>query len=295
MACSKNSFDAFAAVDKLVSKPVLGSDGAASWQEFRKETKELQRESVAPALQVKRSDRLGTGLTSLSEERANEDKVRSEAGDAALGSGYTSFKKKNNAEEASERKRRKLIGKRVRSDKNQYYIAAETFKGWKFDYIFTTRDKRTGYYWDGTDSIKKLNGVDLPTSNKTEASVADPTSDSGKKKKKGNSEGEKSDGGALMVVNDPNNPLEQVASAIRRRNEALKAPPIPAAPMCAGWDSAIDKATGKVYYFNLMTDQRSWHPPAAEALPEGWKAADDASGKTYYYHSSGTTRWQKPR
>jgi hypothetical protein len=33
---SDKSFDAFKKVDELVSKPVLGSDGAASWQSFRK-------------------------------------------------------------------------------------------------------------------------------------------------------------------------------------------------------------------------------------------------------------------
>lgn len=260
----------------------------------------MQRESVAPSLQVKRADRLGTGLTSLSQERANEDKVRSEAGDAALGSGYTTFKKKENAEEASQRKRRKLIEKRIRPDKCQYYIAAETFKGQKFDYVFTTRDKKTGYYWDGTDSVKKLNDVDLPipTSGETKGSSGDPSTESRKKKKRRTILEEKGNVVPSAVLNDPNNPLDQVASAIRRRNEALRAPPISAAAqrvLCAGWDSATDKATGKMYYFNLSTGQRSWDPQPAHTLPDGWKATNDGSGKTYYYHTSGETRWERPQ
>lgn len=297
MATPRSAYDAFAAVDNVVAKPVLGSDGAASWQEFRKGTKELQRESVAPSLQVKKADRLGSGLATLEEERSHERKIRVEGGEAALGSGYTTFKRKHDAEEAAEKKRRKLIEKRIRPEKKPYFHASETFGGWRFDYVFTTRDRGTGYYWDGTDSLKKLNGLeDLPEPSpepseggaQVEASAKDAGS-ALKRKTKG-----KKHSPTVVINNDPNNPLEQVANAIRRRNEAMKQPPAGLACLVNGWETASDPSTGKTYYFNRSTGQKQWNPPAGQ-LPEGWKSATDvATGELYFFHSDGTTTWVRP-
>jgi len=48
---------------------------------------------------------------------------------------------------------------RVRPEGATYFIKAETFDGWKEDYVFTTKKGRgTGYFWDGMDSVKKLGG-----------------------------------------------------------------------------------------------------------------------------------------
>jgi hypothetical protein len=296
MTSSTSSFDAFATVDKLVSKPVLGSDGAASWQEFRIGTKELKRNSTAPQMQVKRADRLGTGLQSMADERSQEAKVRLDGGDAALGSGYTTFKRKNDAEEAGERKRRKQIEKKIRPEKKSYFSSSEGFTGWKFDYIYTTRDRGTGYYWDGTDSIKKLRGIgDFPEepsgeeSNLGEASNLEPATTHGGSKKKKRKEKRKA---PAPIVHDQNNPLEQVANAIRKRNEALKAPPAGlTTPLPSGWEVA--ESSGKVYYFKRSTGERQWDSPTA-TLPDGWKSAKDATGKEYYYSSTGETRWDTP-
>lgn len=295
MASSKSAYDAFAAVDKLVAKPVLGSDGAASWQEFRKETKELHRETVAPTLQVKRADRLGSGFATLAEERSHENKIRSEAGDAVLGSGYTSFKQKNNAEEAAERKRRKLIEKKIRPDKKPYFQASEIFTGWRFDYVFTTRDRGTGYYWDGTDSLKKLQGIEeFPGNSTQQPNDSDQRNDMVSKAASAEKKRKREKKLQVTMLHDPQNPLEQVANAIRRRNAALEAPPFGVSSLPTGWDKASDPATGKIYYFNCLTGQRQWEPPNDE-LPIGWKSATDAtSGKTYYYHINGETKWVKP-
>jgi hypothetical protein len=292
----KSAYDAFASVDKLVAKPVLGSDGAASWQEFRKETKIIQRESVAPGLQIKRSDRLGTGFKTLEEERENENKVRIESGDSALGSGYTNFKRKQNAEDVAQRKQRKLAEKRIRPDKVPYFLPSETFTGYKFDYIFTTRDGVTGYYWDGMDSYKKVMGLNV-SEDRIEAT---PNSEESKiksseiiqmKKKLGKKKRIHSQSAPSI---DPYNPREQVANAIRMTIEQRQRPPPNFASLPDGWERVLDPSSGKEFFFHRLTNQKQWERPES-GLPEGWKSAQDvATGKTYYYHSNGDTRWSKP-
>jgi hypothetical protein len=306
-------------VDELVAKPILGSDGAASWQAFRKEipSKVLHAQSVAPKAPLKKSDRLGTGFSSWEEERKHEQMVRKDAGHAEAGSGYTTFRKKNDAEEAAERKRKIQIEKRIRPDDKEYFIPAKTFEGWKFDYIFTTRVDRggTGYYWDGHDGIKKLNGTlkgDPPSTTEEDgnhqedsnASSDAPTRPKKKKRKKDK---------APVFVSDPNNPMEQAQAIWERRNHmaAGVGGSSQTTPLPEGWQAAQDPASGKTYYFHRASGERSWEIPKQqaeasqgedtktqekeEALLDGWKSAVDAkSGKTYYYSTSGETRWDKP-
>lgn len=362
---SKSSYAAFNEVDDTVAKPVLGSDGAARWQDFRKNSKAVDmNSSVAPLMPLKKLDR-ALGTQSLKDERANEAKIRSEAGDRALGSGYTEFKRKSDHEEHAARKRRKMILDRVRPDDAIYFIEAETFEGSKFDYVFTTRDRGTGYYWDGMDSMKKELGqtTDEGGSSKNEDVVATDASaeDSKPKTKK---KKKKTKQAAMVPEVDPFNPMEQVAAAIARRNQALQAPLAAATDnslrasdaaalgantqvfnvpsiadttldstlVAAGWESAKDPSSGKVYYFNRKTNERSWSKPNVttassiqpsalsdaaalgasvvtkqsttlneEALePElatlGWQTAkDSSSGKIYYFNrNTNETKWSKP-
>jgi len=78
-----NSHQAFADVDKMVSKPVFGSDGALAWKKFKEENKQAQKGGVfAPNLPMKRSDRLGTGSKSIEEERLLENEIRKKSGNA---------------------------------------------------------------------------------------------------------------------------------------------------------------------------------------------------------------------
>mmetsp|Transcript_32480 Transcript_32480/g.48082 ORF Transcript_32480/g.48082 Transcript_32480/m.48082 type:complete len:309 (+) Transcript_32480:143-1069(+) len=304
---SSESYEVFASVDKLVSKAVVGSDGAASWQEFRKETKGLSsRESVAPALQVKRSDRLGTGLATIADERANEAKIRLESGESALGSGYTTFKRKNDAEEAKERKRRRNIEKKIRPNDKSYFKASSTFDGWRFDYVFTTRDRGTGYYWDGTDSLKKLNGeLDVPETTGDDSPEESNNNVQAKqmKKKKNSKHGEEKKKETEKAKDskhlDSVSALDQVAEAIKRRNERLQRPPRGLVSndvsLSSAWESAKDSTSGKTYYFNRETGKQQWDPPDAQ-LPEGWKSAKDSrNGKIYYYHTNGQTTWEVPK
>ena len=313
---------------------------------------------------LKKLDR-ALGTQSLKDERANEAKIRSEAGDRALGSGYTEFKRKSDHEEHAARKRRKMILDRVRPDDAIYFIEAETFEGSKFDYVFTTRDRGTGYYWDGMDSMKKELGqtTDEGGSSKNEDVVATDasTEDSKPKTKK---KKKKTKQAAMVPEVDPFNPMEQVAAAIARRNQALQAPLAAATDnslrasdaaalgantqvfnvpsiadttldstlVAAGWESAKDPSSGKVYYFNRKANERSWSKPNVttasssqpsalsdaaalgasvvtnqstalneEALePElatlGWQTAkDSSSGKIYYFNrNTNETKWSKP-
>lgn len=270
------------------------------WQTFRKGNKNINnRKSVAPKAPLKKADKLSTGFASWEEERAHEDQVRKDAGHSATGSGYTTFKKKNPAEEAAERKRVKLIESRVRPDDKKYFIPAETFEGWKFNYVYTTKAEHgTGYFWDGMDAIKELKGeLARPKKNKIQTVTAgnnDESETQRKKKKRKKNRGP-------MIISDPNNPREQVQAIIEQRLQAKNGllsnlPP--------GWEASIDSASKKPYYYNRATGERSWAKPEnkrtvqpnhSEELPQGWKSTTDKStGKIYYYNDKGETKWEKP-
>mmetsp|Transcript_25608 Transcript_25608/g.56034 ORF Transcript_25608/g.56034 Transcript_25608/m.56034 type:complete len:395 (-) Transcript_25608:39-1223(-) len=374
---STSAHDAFASVDSLVSKPVIGSDNTASWQSFQRGT-DASSTSIsgsigrtigtgsAPSLPVKRADRLGTGLKSREEEARHEDEVRKRAGDAPIGSGYTAFKRRVDQDELAAKKRRKLIADRVRPDDMRYFIASDTFDGWKEDYIFTTRDRGSGYYYDGMDSAKKQLGIEIGAATTPNSSGPDridggpdalSADGTAKKRKEKHKKKKKRKSKAIAEsphVDDTNNPMDQIADAIRRRNESLLRPPgsiLGGAGSAAGadaigltgsglgvvgavepsstdrtqqlaakgWEQTPDPSTGKHYYFNRSTGERTWNNPLLEqssaedtaddtctgardqlstrtTLPDGWAEAQDASsGKTYYYHSSsGKTQWTKP-
>lgn len=293
----KSSFDAFSQVDQLVSKPVLGSDGAKSWQNFRDDHHVSDHRSAAPKAPLKKADKLGTGFSTWEEERAHEGKVRSEAGHAKTNSGYTVFKRdEQKLEEAANRKRKAKLEARIRPDDKEYYIPSKTFEGWKFDYVFTTRNgHNTGYYWDGMDSIKTENGeldfaekVKNTSSTGAEAIEKKTSKKSKKKRKKAN---------GPTFVNDPNNPMEQMHAILEKRNQKISRGPRDE-NLPSGWEAAIDPSSGKTYYFNRGNGKRSWDKPkpsSDEELPVGWESAiDQASGKTYYHHTSGKTTWTKP-
>ena len=70
-----SSYDAFTYVDKIVSKPVLGSDGAAKWQEYSKEDTYTSQNN-APHAPIKRADKLSTGMKTIKEERLHEQNQR---------------------------------------------------------------------------------------------------------------------------------------------------------------------------------------------------------------------------
>mmetsp|Transcript_4032 Transcript_4032/g.6199 ORF Transcript_4032/g.6199 Transcript_4032/m.6199 type:complete len:322 (+) Transcript_4032:179-1144(+) len=318
-----SSFSVLNDVDEQTSKTILGSDGAARWQDFRSGSKIKAKTSVAPAIPLKKLDR-ALGTKSISDERATEAKIRKDAGDRELHAGYTEFQRKNDHEEIAAQKKRKLIVDRVRPDDAPYFFPAETFEGFKFDYVFTTKSRGTGYYWDGWDSMKRELGEDKPAANNDTTLVTAEDDQVNPKVKKKTKKKRKLQ--ETIIESDEYNPMEQVQIALRRKQAALNA----SAPtqrrevsvsdavalgassnelkstakealteseaLPSGWESAKDPSSGKTYYFCRTTAERSWTKPVLiDELPAGWKSAKDPnSSKLYYYHSDGRTSWTKP-
>jgi hypothetical protein len=284
----RTAYDAFASVDELVAKPVLGSDGAALWQAFGQKKKR----SIAPKAPLKAADR-AAGFHNWEDERQQEEKERQKAGHKSLQeSGYTVFQQKGTDDNPID-----WTAKRKRPDHVTYYIAAEQFEGSKFDYVFTTRDRGTGYYWDGMDSLKQKAGIVV---HRSSAKADEPEElKQQKQQQPAISKKKKSKRAAPIIRDDPNNPFEQVAAALQRKLQS-------------DWKTATDPATGKTYYYNTNTGERSWNPPLlgnpvtttaalstttpTTNLPNGWQAVQDpASGLEYYYHTdTKQTQWERP-
>mmetsp|Transcript_31976 Transcript_31976/g.74714 ORF Transcript_31976/g.74714 Transcript_31976/m.74714 type:complete len:1120 (-) Transcript_31976:18-3377(-) len=180
--------DAFSKVDDNVSKPVLGSDGAARWQAFSSQNHNNNSKAshgVAPKAPLKAADR-AAGVQHWNEERQRENEARKRAGlTTSLDDkpGYTQFNNKKSNDDgdddgAPSAKERKRIAQRRRPDKEAYFVPSATFAGWKWDYIFTARPESegTGYYWDGMDSLMELEGK------RQRPATSSATSSSGKRK-----------------------------------------------------------------------------------------------------------------
>lgn len=270
-----NSYSVFNAVDASVAKKVVGSDGAANWQAFRQETAGVQvrTSTVAPKAPLKALDR-ALGFTSWDDEVVLEQTSRKESGARALHSGYQHFQEKGSADVMTEKERRRIREKRL-GPNQQYFIPAQTFQGWKWDYVFTTRAPRgIGYYFDGTDSLFELEGKrKRPIDNTT--TTKDKEAPKKKKKKKKNT--------GVETVHDPNHPLEQVKALVRNKQEQS---------LPEGWETALDASTQRPYYFHRATGERRWDRPVTNEWNE---AKDPTTGKTYYYHrTTGETTWDPP-
>ena len=337
---SSSAYTAYNAVDDLVAKPVFGSDGAKKWQSFAQATQQQQHiqrgHSVAPTAPLKAIDR-ATGFTSWKEERDYSNQIRhsdDHTKNTTL-SGYTNFTQKANHDHEMSSKERKRIERRIIGENQEYFIPSTTFVGWKFDYIFTSRIEThgTGYYFDGMDSLKLLNGQiskdDIPSSAKVLSTTSTETNDSTKKRTTSAStvttdeattnilptkKKKKTKHAAPIIVNNPNHPLEQIAAILAQRQQQQSSSSSESLPV--GWECAKDSTTGTTYYFNRTTGARTWESPAAPSNriiaavtnnsssssstdkndSNEWKVTmDPTSGKEYYYNiQTGETSWEKP-
>jgi len=301
----QSSFSAFSSVDALVSKPVMGSDGAASWQEFRKNKGVVTSRGTAPHIPMKRADKLGTGFKSIDEERRHEELIREAGNDSKMYSGYTTFKRKHDQGEIEEKKRRKLIEDRIRPEKAKYFIAASTFEGWKEDYIFTTRDRGTGYYWDGMDSVKKLKGEDI--GHNVASLINDDGTDGGavsktatdeakvKKKKSKKDKKKKTSESLQSIESDEYNPMEQVLNAMRRRNEIINRPP-GSNKISQETNFALVGAMPSSQFRNANDNHDDMETLAPQLAMFNWEVAKDPNtGKLYYFsRKTGERQWDNP-
>eukprot|EP00592_Proboscia_alata_P013715 CAMPEP_0194386128 /NCGR_PEP_ID=MMETSP0174-20130528/84642_1 /TAXON_ID=216777 /ORGANISM="Proboscia alata, Strain PI-D3" /LENGTH=310 /DNA_ID=CAMNT_0039174989 /DNA_START=28 /DNA_END=956 /DNA_ORIENTATION=- len=288
------SFSAFSEIDNLVSKPVIGSDGALSWQNWRNEAKGINKStaslSVAPNLPMKQIDRKNTGFQNFDQERENEMAVRKTMGDVAVGEGYTVFKRKEHEDKLARNESNTTniqLQKRTRPPDAIYFMQAKTFEGWKHDYIFTTKDGRgTGYFWDGWDTARGVLETQ-PKSSKEGDADSNKTRTKKKKRKKGY---DPHDASSLFQPDESNHPMTQVAEAIARAAQAASSK---SSAECnnashparqkqvdvsldeAGWSSAVDSGTQKVYYFNKLTKETRWDHPLGGVLPPGWNSVKD--------------------
>lgn len=266
-----NSFSVFSSIDAMVSKPVVGSDGAASWQEFSRQGKHKSR-GQAPHAPLHKVDRI-SGIQSIEDERKYEQKNRQEQGHKPMGCGYSVFKRKHDLSEIESKKRKKLIIERKRPENVSYFLPSATFVGWKEDYVYTTRDSGTGYYWDGADSVKKL----LKFESNNECSTEFDS-------KYGEAGGQSKDGNVKVK--------KKIKHKIQESKEHLSSLP-------DGWEQATD-ASGNIYFFNRSLNKSVWEKPTENykqtKLADGWKeGTDPRTGRTYYYnHSANKTSWEKP-
>eukprot|EP00929_Paragymnodinium_shiwhaense_P080590 TRINITY_DN42033_c0_g1_i3.p1 TRINITY_DN42033_c0_g1~~TRINITY_DN42033_c0_g1_i3.p1 ORF type:complete len:588 (-),score=144.93 TRINITY_DN42033_c0_g1_i3:23-1729(-) len=75
---------------------------------------------------------------------------------------------------------------------------------------------------------------------------------------------------------------------------------VPQAPMVLpeGWESSQDPASGRVFFVNRSAGLSQWEWPTQPVapLPKGWESATDpSSGRTYYLdRAAGVSQWERP-
>ncbi len=126
-ASSSSAYTAFNAVDEMVAKPVLGSDGAQRWQEFRSTSKSSSTvvssskstNPNVPQIPLKSLDR-ALGFQSWNDERTNETTIRKITGTVNT-VGYTNFKQKQEQPVSSSKKSKKA------KHSNEHLAEVESF------------------------------------------------------------------------------------------------------------------------------------------------------------------------
>lgn len=316
---------AFTRVDEQVSKPIVGNDGAFAWKTFIKHNK-TNAKSTAPELPSKRTDRL-QGFKNLQEERDYELKVNNENIDIRLTETYFSFKEKLNPADIHKIKKEDRIRKRLRPDTSQYFVKSARFEGKKSDYIFTTKDRGTGYYWDGMDSYFRLVNM------KEESSMISkeqelPDMNFKRPKQKPTKANDLSKYNALEdieraiqrrnLIFSNKNSMYRVNASLKDNETRIWDVAVLSGNNCkkntsssstidslelTGWETACDPLSKRLYYFHRKSGQRRWDFPILSSrnneqeLKDGWKTAKDpASGLVYYYNeNTGDSSWNIPK
>jgi hypothetical protein len=305
--------DTSAVVDKYVSKPILGSDGAAAWLQFRtastshshshsNNSTNNQSKGTSPLAPLSLSDRKA-GFVSWQAEREHEIRARhdpSRSEENVLGYGYTNFRHKEDKNHAPLTKKRKhAVLNRIRPEDVPYFISATVGTEHKFDYVFDTRSTYgTGYYWDGTDSQKKIQLQAIGKGQVTDvfddylttnypksieiskiALSLDAENNACKKMKRKREDNMKSTSETKSIdVDDTYNPRAQIAALHYRQHQhkhlqlgqLQMLDPRPqssvslnsnSCPLPVNWETALDPQQMKYYYYNIKTHEVTWEFP----------------------------------
>lgn len=297
--------------DLSYSKPIYGSAGANSWQQWQS-TSEHQKSAPSlastsalralPSFPMKRGEK-----ETFEAEREREAHARREAGHAPLNSGYTTFLKRGaDGGDADVRgdsavaaaATTKLLTKRVDDDSvvkqseaaattsMPLFIPSSTYEGSKSSFIFTTRDALTGYYHDASTSSTA--SIPLPDSTPAPAPAKKvKTAKNVVRATLGVPPGPSSSSPlpltSAAASSSSNPPASDVDEADRIELERH------------GWSIGVS-TSGETYYYNKLNETSWSHPLRKNAKPEGlWKEAKTPLGETYYFHTlTNETSWEKP-
>ena len=187
------------------------------------------------------------------------------------------------------------------------------------------------------DSLRKQMGttVSYDNNNNNDDSKTPNKKESKKKTKKKKTLSKTTINENPSSIMDPdarsNNPYEQIACAIQRRDALLMAKTMGYSRQRQRqilqnnhntfddlWVHATDPNTKKTYYYNTKTRETRWDDPnintntntntnintkiesnnksISKNLPKDWKSANDSNGKEYYYNTkTKETTWNRPK
>jgi WW domain/Ankyrin repeats (3 copies) len=103
-----------------------------------------------------------------------------------------------------------------------------------------------------------------------------------------------------MELEDDSGPADAAVVDDNGNDNGEQSPESSSEDVADGWSEVTDPNTGKIYYYNQLTQETSWEKPSKKPtngeFDGSWsEVTDPNSGKTYYYNSStNETSWTKP-
>ena len=157
-------------------------------------------------------------------------------------------------------------------NRNGVHVHEVTFEGWKEDYVFTTRDGMTGYFWDGMDSFRKL-------------------------LEKGNSNGDGDDNGNVNDNGRYGHAIINNSSASFGGYNKVATKKVKTKKKKKKKQSKDENVTNVNANVNTNVNTNAGNVQTDAGLPMGWSSAvDPSSNKTYYYNVQlNQTVWEKPK
>lgn len=264
--------DAFSKVDDMVSKPVLGSDGAKAWQEFAKKNPSRAATSAAPTAPLKAQER-AMGYTSWSDERTDEIKRREEEGKVSLEqAGYTHFKRRG---PANCHKRKGVYLEQEEQDDNDKQT---NLKG-AAEELATIQAEQVNEKVETVDVKRKKSRKTLPKIvhdpshpiEQVAAALQHKEQDSSPNLPPG-----------WHSAEDPSNRKVYYYHATTGERSWTKPSNVETVSesLPEGWTTAQDPATGKKYYYHTTAQITQWEAPNSETSKASQDSPEKNSGKS---------------